>query len=92
MLPATHSTREQSGVDRDDADLLRRLEAANRAYEERFDRVFIIRAAGLSGQDVLGELARRLENRPEAERAETVEQLTQIALLRLRAALTEEPT
>lgn len=87
---AAHSTREQSGVDRRDADLLGRLEAANRAYEERFGRVFIIRAAGRSGEDVLRELARRLENTPEAERAETVEQLVQIAVLRLREALTTE--
>lgn len=43
---AAHSAREQSGVDRDDADLAARLLAGNRAYEERFDRVFLIRAAG----------------------------------------------
>ena len=36
---AAHSTREQSGVDRDDADLARRLEEGNRAYEDRFGRV-----------------------------------------------------
>lgn len=87
---AAHSTREQSGVDRGDADLLDRLAAANREYEDRFDRVFIIRAAGRTGRDVLDELARRLGNTPEAERAETVEQLTQIAVLRLREALSSE--
>ena len=43
---AAHSTREQSGVDQGDADLARRLEEGNRAYEERFGRVFIVRAAG----------------------------------------------
>lgn len=87
---AAHSTREQSGVDRRDADLVRRLADANRAYEERFDRVFIIRAAGRTGEEVLEHLARRLGNTDAAERAETVEQLTGIAVLRMRQALTTE--
>lgn len=74
---------EQAGVDRDDLDMAARLVAGNRAYEERFDRVFLIRAAGRDGEEILGELRRRLGNDDEAERAETVEQLRQIALLRL---------
>ncbi len=84
---AAHSTREQAGVDCDDADLARRLEEGNRAYEERFGRVFIIRAAGRSGQDVLDHLSRRLANTDEVERAETIDQLTQIAVLRIREVL-----
>jgi 2-oxo-4-hydroxy-4-carboxy-5-ureidoimidazoline decarboxylase len=84
---AEHSTREQSGVDRGDDDLARRLEEGNRAYEERFGRVFIIRAAGRSGQEVLDHLRRRMDNTDEAERAETIDQLTQIAMLRIREAL-----
>lgn len=84
---AAHSSREQSGVDRGDADVVARLEDGNRAYEERFGRVFIIRAAGRSGDEILAELRRRLENDDQAERIETIEQLTQIALLRNREAL-----
>jgi 2-oxo-4-hydroxy-4-carboxy-5-ureidoimidazoline decarboxylase len=84
---AEHSTREQSGVDRDDDDLVRRLEEGNRAYEERFGRVFIIRAAGRSGQDVLDQLRLRLDNTDELERAATIDQLTQIAVLRMKEAL-----
>ncbi len=78
-----HSTREQAGVESSDADLAARLAAGNRAYEERFDRVFLIRAAGRSGFDILAELTRRLDNDEAAERAETVQQLREIALLRL---------
>ena len=81
---AGHSTREQAGVDRQDADVARRLAEGNRAYEERFDRVFIIRAAGRDAEEILGELRRRLDNTDEAERAETIDQLTQIAQLRMR--------
>ena len=84
---AAHSTREQSGVDRDDADLARRLEDGNRAYEERFGRVFIVRAAGRSGPEILDHLQQRLDNSDELERAATIDQLTQIAVLRMREAL-----
>lgn len=84
---AAHSSREQSGVDREDADLARRLEDGNRAYEERFGRVFIIRAAGRDAHEILDQLRARLENSDELERAETINQLTQIALLRNSEAL-----
>lgn len=84
---ASHSTREQSGVDREDAEVTRRLEEGNRAYEQRFGRVFIIRAAGRDAHEVLEQLRRRLDNDDELERAETIDQLTQIALLRAREVL-----
>ena len=84
---AAHSTREQSGVDHGDADLARRLEEGNRAYEERFGRVFIVRAAGRTGSDILEHLRLRLDNTDELERAATIDQLTQIAKLRIREVL-----
>ena len=84
---AEHSTREQSGVDRADDDVVRRLEEGNRAYEERFGRVFIVRAAGRSGPDILEHLRHRLDNTDELERAATIDQLTQIAVLRMKEAL-----
>ena len=69
------------------ADLARRLEEGNRAYEDRFGRVFIVRAAGRSGTDILEHLQRRLDNSDELERAATIDQLTQIAVLRMKEAL-----
>jgi 2-oxo-4-hydroxy-4-carboxy-5-ureidoimidazoline decarboxylase len=80
---AAFSAKEQSGVDRSDADVAERLVAGNRAYEERFDRVFLIRAAGRDASEILSELERRLGNDDVAEREETLTQLRQIALLRL---------
>jgi 2-oxo-4-hydroxy-4-carboxy-5-ureidoimidazoline decarboxylase len=80
------SQREQSGVV-DEGDTAARLAAGNAAYEQRFDRVFLIRAAGRGADEILGELDRRLANDDAAERAETVDNLRQIALLRLRGAL-----
>jgi multidrug resistance efflux pump len=49
-----------------------------------FDRVFLIRAAGRDSHEILAELERRLGNDDAAERAETVRQLGEIMLLRLR--------
>ncbi len=80
------SQQEQSGVRADEGDTAARLAAGNAAYEERFDRVFLIRAAGRDAEEVLAELQRRLQNDDAAERAETVDNLRQIALLRLEAA------
>ncbi|WP_076260708.1 2-oxo-4-hydroxy-4-carboxy-5-ureidoimidazoline decarboxylase [Intrasporangium flavum] len=84
---AARSAKEQSGVDTNDAEVARALRAGNAAYEERFDRVFLIRAAGRSAAEILAELRRRLDNDDDAERAETVDQLRQIALLRLEGLL-----
>jgi len=80
------SRREQAGVDRS-GDTAGRLAAGNAAYEERFGRVFLIRAAGRDAEAILAELERRLGNTDEAERAETVDNLRQIALLRLEAII-----
>jgi 2-oxo-4-hydroxy-4-carboxy-5-ureidoimidazoline decarboxylase len=84
---AAHSAREQAGVDRSDSEVLQRLTQGNRDYEERFGRVFLIRAAGRDSREILAELERRLGNDDDTERAETVDQLGQIALLRLRQAV-----
>jgi 2-oxo-4-hydroxy-4-carboxy-5-ureidoimidazoline decarboxylase len=81
------SQREQSGVDPAVGDTATRLKAGNAAYEERFDRVFLIRAAGRGAEEILSELDRRLRNDDATERAETVDNLRQIALLRLATAL-----
>jgi 2-oxo-4-hydroxy-4-carboxy-5-ureidoimidazoline decarboxylase len=81
---AQSSRREQSSMaDADDATRDALVEG-NRAYEERFDRVFLIRAAGRSPEEMLEELRRRLANDEDAERAEVTEQLAQITALRVR--------
>ena len=84
------SVAEQAGVDPDDEAVAAALRAGNEAYEERFDRVFLIRAAGRSSQDILGELHRRLGNDDVTESREVAEQLGEIALLRLDALVPQE--
>jgi 2-oxo-4-hydroxy-4-carboxy-5-ureidoimidazoline decarboxylase len=81
---AQASRREQSSMSDADEDTRAALVDGNRAYEERFDSVFLIRAAGRSPQEMLAELRRRLGNDDAAERRETTEQLAQITALRVK--------
>ncbi len=81
------SRNEQSGLDTD-AEVAGRLAAGNQAYEDRFTHVFLIRAAGRSSAEILTELERRLSNDDATEAVETADQLRQIAVLRLRGAIT----
>jgi 2-oxo-4-hydroxy-4-carboxy-5-ureidoimidazoline decarboxylase len=84
---AAHSSREQAGLGTLEADVQSRLAAGNAAYEERFDRVFLIRAAGRSPEEILSELDRRMDNSAVDEEAEVGDQLIQIAALRLEGIL-----
>lgn len=59
------------------------LYQGNLEYEHKFGHIFLIRAAGRTGQDMLSELQRRLSNTPQQEQQEVQQQLTEIALLRL---------
>ena len=81
------SRREQAGVDPAAGDTAARLAAGNAAYEQRFGRVFLIRAAGRDADAILAELDRRLGNDDATERAETVENLREIAVLRLEGVV-----
>lgn len=80
------SRQEQSGVP--DDDLVRQaLATGNQAYEERFGRVFLVCATGLSGEQLLGALNARLGNDEDTEAAVVADELRKIALLRLRKVL-----
>jgi 2-oxo-4-hydroxy-4-carboxy-5-ureidoimidazoline decarboxylase len=81
---AAASRREQSSMTDADAATRTALADGNRAYEERFGHVFLIRAAGRSPAEMLAEVHRRLANDADTERAEATEQLAQITALRVR--------
>lgn len=87
---AAASRREQASMSTAADDVTAAIAAGNAAYEERFGRVFLIRAAGRSPAEMLAELERRLGNDDETEAAEALQQLAEIALLRLRATVDEE--
>lgn len=85
---ATLSRSEQSGVDPSDDEVQRALREGNLAYEERFGRVFLIRAAGRSAAEILASLQERLQHDAAAEERIIAGQLREIALLRLRGTIT----
>lgn len=80
---ADHSRREQASADADDPHLVARMAEGNAAYEERFGRIFLIRALGRSRAEILAELDRRLRLSDSEELVVVGEQLREIALLRL---------
>ncbi|WP_110182102.1 2-oxo-4-hydroxy-4-carboxy-5-ureidoimidazoline decarboxylase [Nocardioides solisilvae] len=84
---ADHSAREQAGIDPADAEVQARLLAGNRAYEERFGRIFLVRAAGRSAGEILALLEERLTLEPALELRVTADQLAEIALLRMEGLL-----
>jgi 2-oxo-4-hydroxy-4-carboxy-5-ureidoimidazoline decarboxylase len=81
---AASSRREQASVGAASAAVRAELAAGNRAYEERFGHVFLIRAAGRAPEEMLAELRRRLRQDPAAERAEVTGQLAEITRLRVQ--------
>ena len=56
----------------------------NRAYEQKFNRIFIVCATGKSAAEMLAILNHRLSNDPATELREAAEQQRQITQLRLR--------
>ncbi len=60
------------------------LASANRAYEEKFNRIFIVCATGKSADQMLATLRARLTNDPATELLEAAEQQRQITQIRLR--------
>ncbi len=86
---ATMSRQEQSAVDSDNEKLAQALREGNARYEARFGRVFLIRAKGRSGEEMLQALTRRLQHTADEEVAEALAQLWEITMLRLEGAIGE---
>ncbi len=77
-------------------DELARLQELNAAYRTRFDMPFVLavrgaRGTGMTRQQVIGEFARRLDNPPDLELDEAMQQLHRIAEIRLRDRYAGEP-
>ncbi|MEI3848138.1 MULTISPECIES: 2-oxo-4-hydroxy-4-carboxy-5-ureidoimidazoline decarboxylase [unclassified Microbacterium] len=85
---AALSRAEQAGVGTASADVAAALAAGNRAYEATFSRVFLIRAAGRSAEEILEALQERLTHSEAEEIPVIAEQLRQIAALRMEGILT----
>jgi OHCU decarboxylase len=81
---AAWSGEEQQKVGAAAEEIKLRLAEGNRAYEQRFHRIFIVCAAGKSAPEILEILERRLRNDEATELQAAAEQQRQIAHLRLK--------
>ena len=81
------SAAEQAGAAAASDEVRQGLADGNVAYEQRFGRVFLICASGLSGQEMLTQLLARLENDEEAERTVVRAELRKITRLRMTKLL-----
>jgi OHCU decarboxylase len=86
---AQWSSEEQQKVGAAADNLLTALAEGNRAYEQRFNRIFIVCAAGKSAQTILDILQQRLRNDEQTELQESAEQQRQITSLRLKKWISE---
>ena len=84
---AAWSRQEQAGVGEADDEVRAALQEGNRAYEQRFGRVFLICASGRSAGEMLAALRQRLGNDPDTEWKVVAEELRQITRLRLQRLL-----
>jgi OHCU decarboxylase len=81
---AAWSGEEQRKVATAGEDIKLALAEGNRAYERKFDRIFIVCATGKSAPEILEILRWRLSNDESTELLEAAEQQRQIAHLRLK--------
>lgn len=84
------SQREQAHAQHADAELSHAIAQANAAYEQRFGYLFLIKASGLTADDILTALNYRLLNDVDTERRIVKQQLSEIALLRLTQELSHD--
>lgn len=83
------SQSEQAGLGEADAAVTKALAEGNRAYEEKFGQVFLIRAAGRSREEILASLNARLAHSPGQEEPIIGQQLREIAVLRLEGLMSK---
>lgn len=89
-LSSRWSAEEQSGVQRNSADVVARLAEGNRAYRQRFGYIFIVCATGKTAEEMLAILERRLQNDASAELTIAAEEQGRITYLRLEKLLAAE--
>jgi 2-oxo-4-hydroxy-4-carboxy-5-ureidoimidazoline decarboxylase len=81
---ASWSAQEQQNVASAEEAVQQALGEANREYERRFGRVFIVCATGRGASEILDILRRRLQNDDATESREAAEQQRRITNLRLK--------
>lgn len=84
------SAAEQGGLDPADAGARRALADANREYEQRFGRIYIVCASGRGPDDLLRDLRDRMANSPEQELTIAAREQGRITRQRLRRLFSDE--
>jgi 2-oxo-4-hydroxy-4-carboxy-5-ureidoimidazoline decarboxylase len=84
------SAQEQSVALSADSEAKLALREANKSYEQRFGRIFILCASGRSASEILAALESRMSNDAATEILEAAEQQRQITALRLTRWLETE--
>ncbi|GGF17063.1 2-oxo-4-hydroxy-4-carboxy-5-ureidoimidazoline decarboxylase [Subtercola lobariae] len=87
---AVFSRNEQAASETEDETLARALADGNADYEQRFGRIFLIRAKGRTRPEIVAELRRRLTLDDATELATVSGELRDIALLRLESIYAEQ--
>jgi 2-oxo-4-hydroxy-4-carboxy-5-ureidoimidazoline decarboxylase len=88
---AEWSRQEQSGVATADAETAMALAESSEEYERRFGHIYLVSAAGRTGQQLLALLRARLRNSPETEWQVVRTELQKINEIRLREMLAGTP-
>lgn len=86
----TWSAGEQHGVASADPVTRAELDRANREYERRFGRIFIVCATGMTPDQMLGNLRSRLSHSPAQELRVAAAEQGKITVLRLRKMISDE--
>ncbi|HEU0196897.1 MAG TPA: 2-oxo-4-hydroxy-4-carboxy-5-ureidoimidazoline decarboxylase [Nevskiaceae bacterium] len=84
---ARMSAAEQASLGASSAELERALADGNAEYERKFNRVFLIRAAGRTRAEILAELKHRMAHTEAEELVVIAQQLREIAALRLTGVI-----
>lgn len=84
---ATWTSQEQRGVEGADEAVLKALDEANRAYEEKFGFIFLVCATGKSAEELLGLLRERMRNPPDEELRVAAREQLRITRIRLEKLL-----
>ncbi len=77
------ASNEQAGVSGVSQDVIERLAAGNKTYEDRFGYIFIVCATGKSAEEMLAILNSRVNNKPEDELGIAAEEQKKITHIRL---------
>jgi allantoicase len=77
------STQEQSGTRTASAETMERLAAGNRAYEEKFNFIYLVCATGRTAEEMVADLERRMQNDRDTELRIAAAEQAKITALRL---------